>query len=359
MEEMMTVKEWAEKSGLKLFNYDGFTYIYSKLSENYPKDFYEDTSVRFRDAGDLMCTRRGFQSGLSECTMAFPRVSEFDKMADVIPDFIESHINFMISSITSNLKNSNKPQEVLKADSERLLELLKHKEIAREKSIKINKVDKETQISDINERDYSQDNFNLIKEHSGTVEELEQELSKEAIQSLENILNQGNINVSELPLDKIAALTSLVYSSARKNYTEKPIEEEFMYIDIPGKEKEPFEKEYRMIGPDGVITEGIAFDVPTENGGRVSGTIKKPTINIVESEENIENNIESKEDIENKDSIANKERIENIQTKEDTNRAIQVIDSEVKPEERRGLIAKIKEFTKKILDKINGKNEGR
>lgn len=62
LETRMTVKEWAEKAGLKLYNYDGFMDIYSRLSENSSNDFETRMAERFRDAGELVCTRKAFES---------------------------------------------------------------------------------------------------------------------------------------------------------------------------------------------------------------------------------------------------------------------------------------------------------
>lgn len=103
-EVKMTVKEWAEKSGLKLYNYDGFKGIYSKLSGNDAGILYEDLAIRFRDAGDLICTRRAFESRLMSCTIQLPEMSQYEEMADVIPEFVEGHINLLISARIGQLK---------------------------------------------------------------------------------------------------------------------------------------------------------------------------------------------------------------------------------------------------------------
>ena len=64
--EMKTVQEWSKISGLKLYDYDGFIEIYLKLSGKKSDNFYDEQMIRSRYAGDLLCTRRGFESRLSE-----------------------------------------------------------------------------------------------------------------------------------------------------------------------------------------------------------------------------------------------------------------------------------------------------
>ena len=98
--EMHTVKEWAEITGLKLMNYDGYMDIYNKLSQAGTGDFYNDTVSRFREAGNLICTREGFESGLLGCSVEFPTIEELSRIADHIPRHAEFYIDLTLCNST-------------------------------------------------------------------------------------------------------------------------------------------------------------------------------------------------------------------------------------------------------------------
>lgn len=333
---MLTVREWAEKAGLKLYNYDGFRGIYSRLSGKPSDNFQTNTVTRFRDAGDLVCTRKAFESRLLSCTMQVPQMSQYEKMSEVIPKFVELDINLSISAIMGQLRHSKVKGDEIRTELEKLLSLMKQKVTVREKSIRINDPAEEVQISELDETGLSPSEIAIIKKYNGTVESLEAKLSDEVIQNLEEMLQKGSKNLKKVPLDKIGVLTSLLHSTARQKVG-KQIDEEFMLINIPGQKKEPFIKTYNIIGGEGLKT-GVAFDIENESG-RISGTMRTtPTI----------------DDKIKKTTGGNV--IDPVLHVEETSRALQVIDSEVNASERMSLIARIKEFVKNRLNKIKGNN---
>lgn len=333
-QEMMTVREWAEKAGLILYNYDGFRDIYLKLSGKKSEDFLSYTTVRFRDAGDLICTRRAFESRLMGCSMEIPKIDQYEQMADIIPDFIEKEISYRISFITGELRNLSLNKEDLKAEVEELLTLIKLKIKVKEKSIKVNGITKETQTSDLEGMDLSKGQIEAIKGYPGTVESVEEMLSQEIIQSLENALDDGKVKKSKIPLAKIKAFNSILYSTERYKEGTGETEEEFMYLNVPGQIKSPFIKPYNIIGEDGIKSE-VAFE-----GNGIKGTIRTtPTI-----------------DKKIRDKIGDKGI---TLTVTETDEAIQKIDNMVTAEERKGLMARMKAFIGKVFKRIDEKGKGR
>ena len=90
--QMLTVKEWAAKSGLELHNYDGFLRTYAKLSGANTDNLLDYSTARFRDAGDIVCSREAFEAGLSECTITMPRMEELETISEVLPHYVENFI---------------------------------------------------------------------------------------------------------------------------------------------------------------------------------------------------------------------------------------------------------------------------
>ena len=201
VEIILTVKEWAERAGLELYNYDGFTKIYSKLSGDDHDDFGTTQLKRFRDAGDLLCTRKAFESRLMECTMQLPNASQYEKMSDVIPGFVESNVNLKISVIMGQLRHSMIKGDRVREVLEELLNLIKQKEALKKKSIEMDGTTEEAAISDLNTTWFNADEMKIIQEHEGTVESLEAKLSDEVIENLEQMLQRKSIILSELPID--------------------------------------------------------------------------------------------------------------------------------------------------------------
>ena len=345
--EMFTVKEWAEKSGLKLYNFDGFTEIYEKLAQVQSNDFFTNIENRFRNAGNLLCTRKAFEAYAMDCTMEFPQISQYESMSEVIPGFIEREINSRIRIYLNFITESKRTPEELRSDIEQLLNLVKLKVKVKEKDIKLSGRNKEINISELDETKFGILDMSIIKKYEGTVESLEESLSEEIIKSLEEILQKKTIKLSKLPIDKIKTLTSVYYYTDR-SLDDGPIEEEFMYVDMPILEKEPFIQPFNIIGADG-IKSGVTFNIETDRGS-IKGSM--PTTPEVDYKIRKKNNFE-----ENK--IINISENSDKSTIEATLDSLQVIDKEVTPEERVGFITRLKDFTKKLIDRLKGNNEGR
>lgn len=255
--EMKTIKEWAKIAGLTLYNYDGFVEIYLTLSGKKSDDLYDYQVIRSRDCGDLLCTIRGFRSGLAGCTMEVPQISSFEKIADILPDYIESEINLRISSMYGYLKHI-KPEDMQQREKiEELLKLMKLKTIVKDKSIKINGITKKNTIEKLKKEEFSQTQYALIKRfkllkiNKRTVEDLEEYLLNRIILNLEVILKKTNAKLTDDLLDKIYILIKILYNTARREEDSKDIIEEFMYINFPRNE-ENFEQSYNIIDGTGV-----------------------------------------------------------------------------------------------------------
>ena len=255
--EMKTIKEWAKIAGLNLYNYDGFVEIYLTLSGKKSDDLYDYQVTRSRDCGDLLCTIRGFRSGLAGCTMEVPQISSFEKIADILPDYIESEINLRISSMYGYLKHI-KPEDMQQRENiEELLKLMKLKTIVKDKSIKINGITKKNTIEKLKKEEFSQTQYALIKRfkllkiNKRTVEDLEEYLLNRIILNLEVILKKTNAKLTDDLLDKIYILIKILYNTARREEDSKDIIEEFMYINFPRNE-ENFEQSYNIIDDTGV-----------------------------------------------------------------------------------------------------------
>ena len=336
--EMLTVKEWAEKAGLKLFNYDGFVEMYERMSNNEKSDFETYVANRVRNAGDLLCSRRAFQAGLSRCTLRLPDLSQYEEMANVIPNFVESNLNIdIIMSIMYSGSEEKEPRKKV----ERLLEIIRLKKVVREKSIEINGITEEIDIADIDKKTMGHENLAILKRYTGTVESIEVKLIDEIISDLENLLQQGTINLSNIPNEKIKALASLFAISSRTKNSD-PLENEYMYIDILGKEKEPYVQPYNVIEKDG-IRSGVAFDLPSDNG-RVRGAMRTTP--------EMDKKIKEKIGMQTDDVLFNQPN-----DKDETARSLEVIDSQVKNEERRGFMKRFEDFVKHIIESLRG-NKG-
>lgn len=278
LKEMKTVKEWAKLAGLKLYNYDGFVEIYLKLSAKKSDDLYAHQMIRSRYAGDLLCTRRGFESRLYECTMDIPEISSFEKMSDILPDFVESQINLNISALYGYFKKLEIGDIHQRENIEKLLKLIKLKTVVREKSIKINYITEKNNISILRKEDYSESQYKLIKifntfkMNKGTIEDLELYLTNKIIKNLEVILKGNNTKITDDLLDKIYILSSILYNAARRENS-KDIMEEFMHIDFPHDE-EDFVQPYNIIDSNG-IREGKLFRY------KVGNTVVKGSIPIL------------------------------------------------------------------------------
>ena len=155
--ELLKVKEWKEKAGIDLFNYDGFTTDYEKIAQKENTSFSNDVITRFSSAGELICSRRYFESKLNMCTIRLSTPDEYDKMAETIPNFVDSMVGTTIFGMfielnkkreeIQNMNLVSKMGELFKKDKtdsldeetiesiKTILKLLKIKDKARNKSI--------------------------------------------------------------------------------------------------------------------------------------------------------------------------------------------------------------------------------
>ena len=313
---IMKVKEWAEKSGLKLYNYDGFTDIYNKLSKNAEVDLISSIKRRFSDAGELGCSRKAFVAGIFECTIGFPRIEDYEKMSDFIPEFVEYDIanNLRgICKILGNIKSNNEYRNV----AVRLSQLVKIKAMARKKSIEVNKkdgVESKREISFIDDSKFSRKQKRIFNNYKAkTVEGLEEQLFDEIIKEVDSSLKKKKVKISDITLEKVNILDTIYLEAARNE--ESPNEIIYINLDNKNREKEPFYLQYNLIGKD-EITKNQVFDLQTEKG-KVLGA----------------NPIKQKE----------------------INKSLKIIDGSVKEEERKGYFSKLKGFVERIKDK--GKEE--
>lgn len=340
--EMMTVREWAEKAGLKLHNYDGFLDIYSILSGKNSGEFHEHIVSRFRDAGELVCTRKAFIAGIYGCTIYFPDLENSDEMADVIPEFLEPYITWGLVDFTRQLRDSKPKGEQLKSELEKLLELIKNKIAVREKSIKLNCNLEEVEISELNKDYFNRSEMATIKKYNGTVEGLETQLLDEIMQGLEESIQEKRPRMPKTTLNKISMVNKILGYTARQK--ENPeIDKEFLYMDNSEQDKEPFIMPFNIID-DERIQPMVSVEIEQEGVRMVGEMPSTPEIN-----DYIKRATESNEN----------ERTDSILSIEEADSAMEVIDNQVAPEERRSFLTKIKDFAKNILDKINKRNEGR
>lgn len=327
-EEFDTVKGWAEKAGLKLDNYDGFVEIYEKLTKKISNTFYETVATRFRNAGELLCTRKAFETYVKGCTMHFPKLSQLEKMSDIIPNFAESSINGLISADIGKLSHYSLSKDEIRTTVKDMLDLLKQKENARKKSIEIYGSE-EIDIINLDLDNLNENQINIIKNYHGTIEGLETQLFSEITQDLEKLLQKNNIKLPEILLDKLRTLTSLLYSTQRQKTNDNL--DGFMYVNIPGQDREQFIKPYYIMGTD-EIRSGVAFDFNTVRGAMAT----TPDVDAT-----IREHINSKAPVLSADSVLT---------------SLETIDKQIKPEERKGLLSRLKEIVKSFFS-TKGKKE--
>ena len=348
MSEMLAVKEWAKRSGLKLKNYDGFVGIYEKLSGESTSDFSTHMVNRMRDAGEIFCTRRAFEAGLYGCTMEFPTIDDFETMLEVIPGFVEDDITRSISM--SGVWNKGQDS---KSEVEYLLKAMKIKLKAREKRIELGEMTEKVNLQDIEGRLLKPKEIKKIERYGTTVEDAELNLLHEIIGDLENLLKQKTIKRSQLPNQKIEFVIGLYYDVFSKRKI-GPSEEEYMYINIPGMPKEPFVQPYTMIGLDGAKA-AVAFDIQTPSG-KVRGSIRTSS----ETDAKLRGkqyNQEDYEDITYLNESAQEALI--LDEEEKINHSLEVIDSSVPKESRVNFMDKLENFVKKIRNFFRRDGEGR
>lgn len=257
-EEFKTIKEWCKITGLKLYNYDGYVDIYLELTgqQNSATSFYETQTIRNRDAGNLLCTRRGFESGLRGCTIRIPEISDYEQLSDYLPNFIESEINIRLSLRYGQLKTSSLNEDINKDYIKDLLKLIKLKVIAREKNIKINNSTEQKSISKLQLNDLTSKEklllakYNLLTKFNGTIEDFEIYLTNKIIESLEKTLTKTTMKIANTTLIEIKLLTSILYQTARWE-SKRDVKEEFIYLDLLD-QKDTFEQTYNIIDDSGI-----------------------------------------------------------------------------------------------------------
>ena len=348
MSEMLAVKEWAKRSGLKLQNYDGFLEIYENLSGESASDFSTYIVNRMRDAGEIFCTRRAFEAGLHGCTMIFPTIDDFETMLEVIPGFVENEITHSISMSGVGNKGQDSKREV-----EYLLKAMKIKLKAREKRIELGEIIEKVNLQDIEGRLLKPKEIKKIERYGTTVEDAELNLLHEIINDLENILRQKKIKPSKIPNKKIEFLTGLYIETSRVRHAD-PEEEEYMFINIPGIPKEPFVQPYRIIGLEGITT-GVTFDIHNDKG-RVRGAMRTTP----EMDAKIRKSQEPQEEYE--DLVGLEEGGQALALPEEgerINKSLEIIDVGVSKESRMELMERLENFVRKIRNFFRRDGEGR
>ena len=267
--EMLTVKEWAEKSGLKLYNYDGFLDIYNQLSPKDGSSFVDYTTIRFKAAGDLVCSRESFETHLSNCTMNIPRTEELEKISEVLPYFVEQFVNLRLgSTVGFSRHNMIKPEDVEK-ELKGVLDLLAQKLSARAKSIALNPSETSS-ISSIKDDELKTKVTKMFHSKADTVEKAELLLSQNIAKEIERIFRKHNIKMTKTLIDELSLLTDLFYESARVK-REFEQSNHFMLVTTDKVKQDDVVVPYHMIDGEGMHP-GVVFDVNTDEA-HISGAV--------------------------------------------------------------------------------------
>lgn len=248
--EMHTVKEWAGLTGLKLYEYEGFVEMYFKLSET-------DTSHKFRDAGDITCSKEAFQSCLCMCTMEHPRMDKLVELADILPIYAESEINNRIPYGEFAYPPKNK--DIIVSDLKRTLELLKCKLAIRDKVM--SKDSEEASLEKVNNNRISYNKIDAYFNKVKTVEQLETLLIKEITDDINKMLENGKLNRLHSLYNKCCSLSHISYYSKRMGEN-RSYEEEFMFVDTPEDLYNPIiiDKKDRVLASlDGQVSLDVSF----------------------------------------------------------------------------------------------------
>lgn len=258
MDEMLTVKQWAEKVGLKLNDYSGFLEMYKRLAQSQDKDWFSKVENRFTNAGDILCTRRAFADGITLCTMIPPKVEQWEAMLEFIPEFIES----LISGGIYYLVNFKMSKLTLREKAENLLRLVRLKIKAREKIKELNGPLEDIRVEEIGKI------AEKIEKYGETVDAAEFSLLGDIADELELLLQKKRIREFQLPNKKIKLAVEL-NSAVKEKRKICPSPDEYMYIEIPGQPKKPFIQTYSFLTP-GETRTGVALNIP----GSLSGTLR-------------------------------------------------------------------------------------
>ena len=285
--EMHTIKEWAKITGLKLINYDGYMDIYHKLSQVDIGDFYNNTVSRFSDAGDLLCTRDGFESGLLGCTMKVLTIEELPRIAEFIPRYAEFYIDLKLCDDTVLDKKISTQERV--DTLKQILYMLEVKKSIRQRGID-RYGEEQVPLEQIDNKKANYNKLKLLFNKIKTVEDLELYLSDSITKEINNMLGSHDFNRLDKMFKDLRLLTKLHINSHRGK-TDFNIEEQFIYVDSPYKKREDFELKYDMYGGDCEKTSGVVF-YDSENN--VSGAIMMPNADILAPDEERDTELKGK-----------------------------------------------------------------
>ena len=297
--EYLKVKEWKEKSGLNLFNYDGFTNDYESLVQERNNSFSEHINNRFNSAGDLICSRKYFESKLYMCTIKMsPSKEDFVAMADVIPDFVE-HLQdgFLMGELLFLKKKIKeyKKEPIFKRikkiglDNEtiesihKLYEKILLKNVARKKSIFYAGINDNSAIVKLEKDDIQLDKYKSLKKYLNFSE---MDIYQMLDDKLQKIINEPNkYKITDLPIDLIDAYNILSYK--RRKLVSKQSKEEMgeLYLIPIANENKDFSKTFSIISPEG-IDHRVAFSFTDANNNTVKGIMPISE----ETKEKIDNN---------------------------------------------------------------------
>ena len=285
----LTVKEWKEKVGIDLYNYDGFKDDYKKIVCKDSIPFSDEVIVRFNDAGNLICNRRYFESKLESCSMYFPEEKDYEKMIEFIPNYIESQIMISIYYINHKLKSKydkkrdrnflKKIPEFLnkklyaideedKKELQHLICLLELQKKAKEKSIYF------AQIKDLLDNIIlEKGDFLKSQKLDKYIGKTENEIHTMLITILSNLLKKGNdVKFSDTPFDLLEALDILHKKRVRitNRQTKESIGE--LYCFRKNNDSNKFVRTFSEIDKNG-FNHGVVFQFTDDNNNEIKGSL--------------------------------------------------------------------------------------
>ena len=267
--EMLTVKEWAKKSGLTLDDYDGFLDVYEKLSGAKTDTILEHSEARFRDAGELVCSREAFETHVSGCSMKLPNMEEMDFISDVIPHFVEHYLNLKLAAFIGSVRHGMIAQEDIKKEFAAVLDAIAKKLGASVKSMKMYKLE-EVNIALIPDDELKREVDRVLSNRAQTVEEAEKMLSRDIAELIESARKEENITIPKTLINRLQLLTSLFYHSARSRKV-YGLSNDFMLVSSPINKKEDLIVPYNIIDGE-KIEPGVVFDIDGDEA-HVQGTM--------------------------------------------------------------------------------------
>ncbi len=281
--EYLKVKEWKEKSGLDLFNYDGFTDDYESIVDDTSQFFVDRVKNRFYSAGELICSRKYFESKLYMCTIKISSEDDFVKMADVIPDFVEHMQNGYIISekvflkrklkeykegnILSKINNNKLDEEVLKSIMG-LIRAIRIKNIARKKSIEYALLNNDEVIVKLEDADILSDQYKHLKKYKGITEE---QAYLKLLYDLDSLVKKRDkAKLTDISFDMLDIYSIL--SSKRSKLVSGLSKEELgeLYLVPFNVNEENFLKTFNIISSEGQKS-AVVFDYKDDENNKVKG----------------------------------------------------------------------------------------